>query len=282
VRARKVIKANGLGDVITVLQGTVETVHLPGKVDVIVSEWMGYFLLRESMLDSVLEARDKFLKPGGMLFPSHATLYLAPAMGPIKVLKERWQHWEGEAVHWNTFVDNMEALYGVDYSSLEQEFLAEQKKYYLHTGIFVNLTGNSVCSQGSPIMEIDLSKVTLEELRNPTEPYRCEIKIARNGTLQGFAGYFDTLFQGASDGKGKDVTLSTAPDAGSTHWGQQLFGFYPPLEVKKGDILTCEMLIKRQAKNHRLLELESCFALHRGQKPGKTPLKEVRQTYYVD
>ena len=32
----------------------------------------GYFLLRESMLDSVLVARDKFLKPGGALYPSHA------------------------------------------------------------------------------------------------------------------------------------------------------------------------------------------------------------------
>jgi protein arginine N-methyltransferase 1 len=30
------------------------------------------------MLDSVLVARDRFLAPGGSLFPSHARLYLAP------------------------------------------------------------------------------------------------------------------------------------------------------------------------------------------------------------
>ena len=36
----------------------------------------GYFLLRESMLDSVLVARDKFLKPGGALYPSHANMYM--------------------------------------------------------------------------------------------------------------------------------------------------------------------------------------------------------------
>ena len=40
---------------------------------------MGYFLLRESMLDSVLVARDRFLKPGGALYPSHARLYVAGA-----------------------------------------------------------------------------------------------------------------------------------------------------------------------------------------------------------
>ena len=45
------------GDVIEVIQGTIETIELPEKVDIIISEWMGYFLLRESMLDSVLLAR---------------------------------------------------------------------------------------------------------------------------------------------------------------------------------------------------------------------------------
>jgi hypothetical protein len=65
-----------LDSVIEVIQGTIETVSLPEKVDIIISEWMGYFLLRESMLDSVLVARDRFLKPGGALYPSHARLYL--------------------------------------------------------------------------------------------------------------------------------------------------------------------------------------------------------------
>ena len=36
-------------------------------VDVIISEWMGYFLVRESMFDSVILARDKWLKPGGLM-----------------------------------------------------------------------------------------------------------------------------------------------------------------------------------------------------------------------
>lgn len=67
-----------LDGVIEVIQGVVETVEIPEKVDIIISEWMGYFLLRESMLDSVLVARDKFLKPGGALYPSHARMFMAP------------------------------------------------------------------------------------------------------------------------------------------------------------------------------------------------------------
>lgn len=47
------------------------------QFDIIISEWMGYFLLYESMLDTVLLARDRYLKPGGLIFPDTATLYLA-------------------------------------------------------------------------------------------------------------------------------------------------------------------------------------------------------------
>lgn len=93
--ARTLIAANGLSDVIEVFQCAAEELQLPEKVDIIISEWMGcdppaqlsaaaenacrfvacahparlrsYFLLRESMLDSVLVARDKWMKPGGSM-----------------------------------------------------------------------------------------------------------------------------------------------------------------------------------------------------------------------
>jgi len=37
---------------------------------------MGYCLLYESMLNTVIFARDKWLAPNGILFPDKATLYL--------------------------------------------------------------------------------------------------------------------------------------------------------------------------------------------------------------
>lgn len=46
----------------------------PRSVDVLVSEWMGYCLLYESMLSSVLFARDRYLKPGGAILPDTATI----------------------------------------------------------------------------------------------------------------------------------------------------------------------------------------------------------------
>lgn len=75
------------------MKGKLEEAVLPiQEFDIIVSEWMGYFLyvftahlhpptnqprLYESMLDTVLVARDKYLAPGGRLFPDKAFIYLA-------------------------------------------------------------------------------------------------------------------------------------------------------------------------------------------------------------
>lgn len=44
------------------------------SIDVLLSEWMGYCLLYESMLSSVLFARDHWLKPGGAILPDTATI----------------------------------------------------------------------------------------------------------------------------------------------------------------------------------------------------------------
>ena len=60
--------------------------------DAIVSEWMGYALLYESMLASVLIARDRYLKPGGVLLPSSATLTLG-AVSDGELWAERVQWW---------------------------------------------------------------------------------------------------------------------------------------------------------------------------------------------
>lgn len=36
----------------------------------------GYFLLYESMLDTVIYARDKWLAPNGLIFPDKASIYM--------------------------------------------------------------------------------------------------------------------------------------------------------------------------------------------------------------
>jgi protein arginine N-methyltransferase 6 len=118
VQAKEVVKANGLSDKVIVLHGRVEDVEIDEEVDVIISEWMGYMLLYESMLGSVITARDRWLKPGGLILPSHATLYMAPISHP-----DRYSH----------SIDFWRNVYGID------------SKYYINlnfgTIIALNLIG---------------------------------------------------------------------------------------------------------------------------------------------
>ena len=52
------------------------------KVEVIVSEWMGYFLLCERMLPSVLYVRDRCLSENGIMIPGKARIKIAAAELP--------------------------------------------------------------------------------------------------------------------------------------------------------------------------------------------------------
>ncbi|XP_070799698.1 protein arginine N-methyltransferase 1-like [Pituophis catenifer annectens] len=72
--AVKIIKANKLDHVVSIIKGKVEEVELPvEKVDIIISEWMSYCLFYESMLNTVIYARDKWLTPDGLIFPDRAS-----------------------------------------------------------------------------------------------------------------------------------------------------------------------------------------------------------------
>jgi hypothetical protein len=78
---------------ITLIKGKLEDVVLPvDKVDIIISEWMGYFLLYESMLDTVLLARDKYLV-------SCATRYAWAAHKPRYHAETRWSPFPGPNHH---------------------------------------------------------------------------------------------------------------------------------------------------------------------------------------
>ena len=77
-QAAAIVRDNGYEGRITIIKGKAEEITLPvDSVDVIISEWMGYFLLYESMLDTVIFCRDKWLAPGGALLPDKCTLFLA-------------------------------------------------------------------------------------------------------------------------------------------------------------------------------------------------------------
>jgi len=193
--ARKLVKANGVEDIVTVIQGTVEGVKLPLEedgigdenneevVDVIVSEWMGYMLIRESMLDSVLVARDRYLKKGtGLMFPSHATILVAPIADESGRLDCHYDY-ENSMDDWHEFVHSTKENYIVDYSILTDRFETEQLDFYIQQSQWKKLQANAVTSTPNVLKTLDLMTCTHKDTRGISDStYNTEDSV-KNGNV---------------------------------------------------------------------------------------------------
>ncbi len=72
-------KALGLSDRITFIHGLSQDVQLPKKVDLLLCEIVGSLAFDENILASLLDARRRFLKPGGRIIPEALSLFAALA-----------------------------------------------------------------------------------------------------------------------------------------------------------------------------------------------------------
>ena len=278
--ARRVVESNGLSDVVTVIQGMVESVSLPEKVDIIISEWMGYFLLRESMLDSVLLARDRFLKPGGAMYPSHARMYFAPIR--TNSTDQRMNEYENNKEGWEYFNSDMKSYYGVDLGCLTGEFDKEQKDYYLNSTAWQDVHPAQLLGQPMCFKSYDLGKVTIAEVQQSIKA-ACTLPIQEPAQVQGLCSWFDVQFAGSPENPADEtVLLTTAPDAtGATHWGQQTFFLSPAIEAGAGDALRLVMEINRKKENHRLMRVTLKYKLQ-GNSPAASAAEEISQHFHIE
>ncbi|KAL7168321.1 hypothetical protein ACSBR2_038711 [Camellia fascicularis] len=276
--ARELVKANNLEDVVEVIEGSMEDVTLPEKVDVIISEWMGYFLLRESMFDSVICARDRWLKPTGVMYPSNARMWLAPIRSGLA--NQKMSDYEGSMDDWFYFLDQTKTYYGVDMSVLTKPFAEEQKKYYLQTSLWNNLHPNQVIGTAAIIKDIDCLTATVNDILNLRASILSSIS-SEETRLCGFAGWFDVHFRGSKENPAQqEIELTTAPSEDySTHWGQQVFLLHPPISVSEGDDLNINFSMDRSKENHRLMEVELSYEI---KKSAGTLLPPFRNKFYIE
>ena len=67
--ARKIAARNGLSDIITFVEGSSLDVELPESADVLITETIGNMGLDEGIIAWIIDARERFLKPGGVTIP---------------------------------------------------------------------------------------------------------------------------------------------------------------------------------------------------------------------
>ena len=212
-KARENIFHNGLSNQITCLKGLIEEVTLPvDKVDIIVSEWMGYALLYEAMLPSVLYARDKYLTPDGLLVPSHASLFLAP-VSDSEYICDSITFWRD--------------VYGFDMKAMQVGIYDDAR--------MLVMPEKTIAGSISMFKHLDLHTIRVEDLVFTAEWKTVLSKEAES--LDGFLVWFDIYFGTSRTSQiepidassqawiaaGKDrVAFTTGPFAKATHWMQCL------------------------------------------------------------
>jgi type I protein arginine methyltransferase len=99
--AKLLAEHNGYSNVVEVIQGKIEEITLPEKVDVIISEPIGFLLVHERMLESYVHARDKFLKPGGLMMPTTGSIVFGPLTDEVMHREQQTKatFWEVKLIH---------------------------------------------------------------------------------------------------------------------------------------------------------------------------------------
>jgi len=225
-QARQIVKANGFEDVITLVKGKVEEVDIDvDKVDIIVSEWMGYFLLYESMLDTVIFARDKWLAKDGMIFPDKAKLYIT-AIEDAEYREDKINFWD--------------SVYGFDMSCIKEMALVEP--------LVEICDPHQVVSDACSILDIDLYTCTKEEL-DFTAPF--QLRFSRDDYCHAFVAFFTVDFSKSHT----TIRFSTGPRSTYTHWKQTVFYLDNPITVCQAETLNGNISVKRNKKNPRDIDI---------------------------
>jgi len=208
------------------VKGRLEDVEFPvDKVDIIVSEWMGYFLLFEGMLDSVIYARNNYLKPDGMLLPNRCTISLV-GYGS----QERYQN----------FVEFFQDVYSFNMKCMLKDILRE--------GHVEKWDGADVLTKPNVICDLDLMTC---DMNYSNFSFDFNLEVTKTSRMTSFVGYFDTFFD-----LPEKVSFSTSPDSTPTHWQQVVFYLDRPVEVKAGDQVTGKFICRRDRKDLRSLNIE--------------------------
>ncbi|KZC06251.1 Protein arginine N-methyltransferase 6, partial [Dufourea novaeangliae] len=225
----KVVIENKLNR-ITVIHSKVEDIDSNNleKVDIIISEWMGFYLVHEGMLDSVLFARDHFLKENGLLFPSIAKLYASPCQLPSM---------------YNFWAD----VYGVSMKCIGEEY--RKTKSMKPEVLYVD--EKDLLAESKLLAWLDLQCIDVQELDLlGGENY---ISVCnKDGNYQGICIWFDVEFPDGSE-------LSTSPFNEATHWKQTAIVLPTDMDVVKGEPIAFKLELKRNPIKTRQYNMELVF-----------------------
>lgn len=221
---------------------------------------MGYCLLYEAMLDSIIWARDRYLVPdAGLMVPSHCTLRLAP-MSDSDYVDDYVHHWRN--------------VYGFDMTSMHKNIYDDV--------IIREVHDFAVPADSSPFLQLSLRTTKTEDLNFTKTPFTC-VLTADMESLDGFVIWFDTFFmtgtvfeasesshagsQVPAEAKAEDwirsggnsIAFTTGPHGRRTHWQQGCLlinykGKHSEA-LKKGQVISGTIGYEKREDDNRALDI---------------------------
>jgi protein arginine N-methyltransferase 1 len=200
--ARQAAAANGLADRIEFIQGISTRIDLPEKVDVIVSEIHGVLPAFENSLTSIMDARDRFLAPGGHLIPKRETLWAALVHAP--------EAYDALVAAWES------ARHGFDFAIVRKQVLNSWRGCFLRRD---QLVTEAHC----------WTTLDYRTLSTPNLAGQATWTLDRSVTVHGITAWFDCE-------TAEGITFSNSAGARNDNvFGQAFFPWLRPMELLPGD-----------------------------------------------
>jgi len=205
--AREIARANDVADRIEFIQDLSTRVTLPEPTDVIISDLRGVLPLFQHHIPSIIDARRRFVRPGGTLIPRCDVVWAAVATAPD--LYERYvTPWER-----NDYALDMRGA----------------RRIETNTWCRCQARRHQLMLEPQRWATLDFATIDHADVRG-----QVAWAVSRAGTAHGLILWFDAHL-------GDDIGFSNAPGAPELIYGQAFFPWSHPVELAVGDNVSVSM-----------------------------------------
>lgn len=206
--AKRLAKANGIRNIEVVPAHSTE-LDPPERFDIAVSETLGNYAFEENIIETLGDARDRYLEPDGILIPSRVRQYACPVTSAK--LHAGLSTWD-------------EVGFGLQFDAAKEMGL---------NNIYVRwLVASDLLDDGHATRQwdaVDLAKPT-----KTTRTGQITWEIRAKAHITGLALWWSAdLVDG--------ISLGTGPDDPRTHWEQLYLPVSEPFDVASGETLTARL-----------------------------------------
>lgn len=197
--ARELCAGNGFNDIIEFRQGRSQEIQLPEPVDVIVSDTGCSFGLQGGLLGILLDARKRFLRPGGRIIPHSLELVVAPVEMKDGRNLDIWE----------------KGRYGLDLSSI--------RRFAANTDYHLKVEAENLLAPPASLTTIHFEEVSSAYVTGET------LSVAsREGVMHGLAAWIALELA-------PGISFTNSPLAPTVDWLHSFFPIETPVELRAGD-----------------------------------------------